>query len=198
MRRAADTLALALALALLAGGAHAEDKSADKSKSGRDTLDQLRPTGPVTVKADRVEWVQNDMMKYIGNVTMTSDTLTVVGDSMDVKQSADGNFEAWIHGAPGTLDHAPQPGATGNMALPVHAEAKEIHYDSRSGSVDMNGNAHLKRGDDVVDGSTIGYVVPERRIRAAGGGNGQVTIIFQPPPQKKDAAASDGKKDGTP
>ncbi|WP_028080020.1 lipopolysaccharide transport periplasmic protein LptA [Solimonas soli] len=190
---------LSAALLIAAAGAHAQSGSEGDSRksSARESLDELRPTGPVTVKADRVEWVQNNMMKYSGSVSMTSNTLTVLGDSMDVRQAADGQFEAWVHGAPAKLDHAADPDASGNAAQPVHAEAREIHYDSRSGTVDMTGNAHLKRGDDVVDGNTIGYVVPERRIRAAGGGNnGQVTITFQPPPPKKDAA--DGKKDGAP
>src|SRR3546814_9518357 len=51
----------------------------------------------------------------------------------------------------------------------------------------------IKRGDDEVDGDTIGYIVPERRIQAASGGKGQVTIIFQPPPAKKQDSPS-GKK----
>jgi lipopolysaccharide export system protein LptA len=129
-------------------------------------------------------------MKYSGNVSMTSDTLVARGDTMEVRQSADGQFEAWIHGQPATLDHAADPQASGAAAKPLHAEAKEIHYDSRSGTADLNGAAHIKRGDDEVDGETIGYIVPERRIRAASGGKGQVTITFQPPPPKN----SDGQK----
>src|SRR3546814_20769414 len=68
-----------------------------------------------------------------------------------------------------------------------------IHYDSKSGTASMTGGAHIKRGDDEVDGDTIGYIVQERRIQAASGGKGQVTIIFQPPPAKKQDAPS-GKK----
>jgi lipopolysaccharide export system protein LptA len=201
-RRAASLPAIVLLVALAVAGAaqaqDAADKGADKTsaagKSNRSSqLDQLRPTGAVTVKADRAEWVQNNMMKYTGNVSMDSSTLTVRGDSMDVKQATDGNFEAWVHGAPAKLDHAADPDASGPAAQPVHAEAKEIHYDSRTGTVDMNGGAHLKRGDDEVNGETIGYVVPERRIRAASGGDGkgQVTVTFQPPPPKN--GGSDGK-----
>ncbi|MGH8445759.1 MAG: LptA/OstA family protein [Solimonas sp.] len=189
-------LLVALAAAGAAQAQDSTDKGTDKpsaaaGKSGRSQLDQLRPTGAVTVKADRAEWVQNNMMKYVGNVSMDSSTLTVRGDSMDVKQATDGNFEAWVHGVPAKLDHAADPDATGPAAQPVHAEAKEIHYDSRTGTVDMNGGAHLKRGDDEVNGETIGYVVPDRRIRAASGGNGQVTITFQPPPPK--SGGTDGK-----
>lgn len=193
--RAASAVAgLLLTLLLPAMPALAQDSAADK-KTNREALDQLRPSGPITVKADRAEWVQNNTMKYAGNVSMDSSTLTVRGDSMDVKQAADGQFEAWIHGAPARLDHAADPKADGPAAQAVHAEAREIHYDSRTGTVDMSGGAHLKRGDDEVTGETIGYVVPERRIRAASGGNGQVTITFQPPPPKSDKPA-DGTNPG--
>ncbi|NKF22906.1 lipopolysaccharide transport periplasmic protein LptA [Solimonas marina] len=155
-----------------------------KDNSPRAQTDELRPTGPITVKADTAEWVQNDRMKYTGNVSMVSDTMTVRGDSMEVHQLADGNFEAWVHGKPATLDHAADPTAQGAAQKPLHASANEIHYNSQSGRADLNGAAHIKRGDDEVSGDTIGYIVPERRIQAASGGKGQVTITFQPPPQK--------------
>jgi len=188
MRLAVKAFAAVLLVAVT--GAYAqEDREArdDTPSSSREALDALRPTGPVTVKADRVEWVQDNMMKYAGRVSMVSNTLSVLGDSMDIKQAADGQFEAWVRGNPAKLDHAADAKASGVAAQPVHAEAREIHYDSRSGTVNMTGNAILKRGSDIVDGNTIGYIVPERRIRAAGGGNGQVTITFQPPPKKSDS-----------
>ncbi|NGY05819.1 lipopolysaccharide transport periplasmic protein LptA [Solimonas terrae] len=176
-----------------AAPAGATATKADAKPDARSQAEEMRPTGPVTVKADSAEWVQNNQMKYTGNVSMTSDTLVVHGDTMEVHQAADGQFEAWIHGQPATMDHAADPQATGAAARPLHAEAREIHYDSQSGTADLTGGAHVKRGDDEVDGETIGYVVPERRIRAASGGNGQVTITFQPPPAKSQGPSSDKK-----
>lgn len=208
MRRLARVIAPS-ALALLAGVAFAQQKPAaapattaaakptakSDKPAARKQADALRPTGPVTVKADSAEWVQNNQMKYTGHVSMMSDTMTVHGDTMEVHQSPNGQFEAWIHGKPATLDHAADPNADGAAAKPLHAEATEIHYDSQSGKIDLNGAAHVKRGDDEVNGETIGYIVPERRIQAASGGSGQVTITFQPPPQKdKDSAAPSDKK----
>lgn len=195
MRHAASFLvvtALALAPAAYAA-AQAPAAAKDGKPSARSQAEALRPSGPVTVKADRAEWVQNNQMKYSGNVSMSSDTLVVHGDSMEVHQAADGQFEAWIHGKPATLDHAADPGATGVATKPLHAEALEIHYDSKSGTADMSGGAHIKRGSDEVAGDTIGYIVPERRIQAASGGKGQVTITFQPPPAKQQDTSS-GKK----
>lgn len=158
--------------------------AAERGKSAN-TLDALRPSGPVTVKADRAEWVQDSTMKYTGHVTLQSSTLTLHGDSMDVKQLADGNFEALINGAPAVLDHQPQPGTTGPAAQPVHAEAKQLQYISATGTVTLSGDAHLQRGSDEVRGANIGYEVDQRRVRASGDGEGQVTITFTPPPPKQ-------------
>jgi lipopolysaccharide export system protein LptA len=193
---------MAAALALLAGAATAqqgaESTTVADGKSGKSSArkqaDELRPTGPVTVKADSAEWVQDNQMKYVGNVSMTSNTMTVRGDSMEVHQAPDGEFEAWVHGKPATLDHAADPTADGAASKPLHAEAREIHYDSRAGKADLTGAAHVTRGDDEVNGETIGYIVPERRIQAASGGKSQVTITFQPPQTNKDASAPADEK----
>ncbi len=202
MRHAVKILACGCLLAAGAATAQSAPAAAPAAKpSARDQLEQLRPTGPVTVKADRAEWVQNNQMKYSGNVSMVSDTLKIRGDTMEVHQAADGQFEAWIRGNLATLDHAADPSATGAAAKALHAEAREIHYDSLSGKADLNGVAHVTRGEDEVNGDTIGYIVPERRIQAASGGGGQVTITFQPPPAKKNdtpEAPAKGRKGKTP
>lgn len=168
----------ALSLSLLAGSAGAQD-SAD--------ADLLRPSGPVTLTADRAEWVQGGAMEYEGNVSMQSGTLSLRGDRMTVTQSSDGQFEVQIFGAPAHLKHLGVADATKSVAAqPVDAEAKRMDYDSREGIIRLHDGARLLRSGDEVAGSLIEYVVAERRIKAAGGQNGQVRIVIQPP-QKKDA-----------
>lgn len=191
MRRLASVTLLLIACAAGAQAPKHENKSAQ-------TAAELRPSGPVTVKADHAEWVQDSTMKYSGHVSLQSDTLNLSGETMDVKQLADGNFEALITGAPAVLDHLPQPGASGPTAQPVHAEARQLSYASGSGTVTLIGQAHLKRGSDEVHGATIGYEVQQRRVRAAGDDQGQVTIIFTPPPPKQDEAGKSGEKKAAP
>lgn len=146
------------------------------------SLDTLRPTGPVTVTADRAEWNQGGPMRYSGNVGLDSDTLSMRGDTLELQQRARGQFEARIGGAPAQLNHAPQPGATGPAARPVSAQARELQYDSTSGIVQLSGGARLSRGSDEINGERIRYDVRARRIQAEGGGsNGQVRIVIQPP-----------------
>lgn len=170
---------IALAIVLLAAPAQAQD-SADG--------DLLRPTGPVTLTADRAEWVQGGAMEYEGKVTLQSGTLTLSGDRMTVSQSADGQFEAQITGSPAHLKHGGVAGAQKSItAQPVDAEAKRMDYSSREGIIRLRDDAKLLRSGDEVAGGLIEYIVAERRIKAAGGQNGQVRIVIQPP-QKNSGA----------
>lgn len=150
--------------------------------------DDFRPSGPVTLTADRGEWTQGGQMRYEGNVALASDTLTIRGQTMQVTQLAGGQFTALISGDPAQLDHAAQPGAQGVAAQSVSARAQQIEYDSRNGVVELKQQAQLTRGGDEVSGNAISYAVAERRVRASGGDGGQVRIVIQPPaPKAKDA-----------
>lgn len=177
LRRPAAALLCMLLLAT--AGAQAQDTDS------RTQLEALRPTGPVTLTADSAEWVQGGEMQYQGNVSLQSDTLQLRGDRMTVTQSADGQFQAQVLGAPAHLDHAGSPAAEGLAAQAVSAEAGRIDYDSRQGVIRLSQNARLVRGGDEVTGEQIDYIVAERRIKAAGGQGGQVRIVIQPP--KSDA-----------
>lgn len=163
--------------------------SAQNSGDTKRELEALRPSGPVTLTADRAEWVQGGEMQYFGNVSMQSDTLQLRGEHMTVTQIADGQFVARMDGAPARLDHSGTPGSEGVTAQPVSAEATRMDYDSRAGVVQLSGGAKLKRGNDEVAGDRIDYLVAERRIRAAGGASGQVRIVIQPP-ARPDASPS--------
>lgn len=175
-RNRAAEAALLLALGLVSGLAGAQQKR-------ENNVDALRPNGPVTVTADRAEWEQNGAMVYTGNVLMSSDTLRLKGDRLELRQLAGGQFTASVTGKPARLDHPGLKEKNGETGPPVSAEARTLNYDSRSSMVDILGNAHLTRGKDQIDGDNIGYDAAARRIRAAGGEGGQVKIVIQPPPK---------------
>ena len=147
------------------------------------TAADFRPTGPVTVTADRAEWNEGGPMRYSGNVGLSSDTLKLRGETLELLQRAEGEFDARVSGKPAQLDHAGQPGASGTAAKPVSAQAGELQYDSTTGIVQLIGNARLLRGGDEITGDRIRYDVRARRIQADGGGSGQVKIVIQPPPK---------------
>lgn len=144
----------------------------------------LRPTGPVTINADRAEWEKGGAMVYSGKVRLESGDMKLQGERLQLRQFDGGEYEAHVSGGPATLDHAALPAGAEEARPAVSAQAAELHYDSRSDIVEVKGNALLTRGTDRIRGSSIRYDVARRRIEAAGGENGQVQIIIQPPPRK--------------
>ncbi|MES0875154.1 LptA/OstA family protein [Sinimarinibacterium thermocellulolyticum] len=178
-------LGAAALLALATIGAHAQAPTPTPADDTR----ALRPTGPVTLTANRGEWTEGGEMRYEGNVALESDTLKLSGERMIVTQHADGSFVAQILGAPARLDHRAREGAQGIAGQSVTAEGERIDYDSRSGVVQLQGRARLLRGGDEVAGERIDYIIAERRVRASGG-RGQVRIVIQPPARGETATPS--------
>jgi lipopolysaccharide export system protein LptA len=138
-----------------------------------------RPTGEVTVTADRAEWQQAGVMKYTGNVTLSVDTLQLRGESLELKQFEAGSYEAHLTGEPARLSDSGVDGAP-----PINAYAKRLHYDARTSLAELSGNAVLTRGMDRLTGENIRYDTAARRVQAAGGNSGQVRIVIQPPAPK--------------
>ena len=169
------------------GNKAGNDKSAAVESRKRDltqmpSAEQLRPSGPVTVTAKRAEMIQGNSAIYSGNVVLDSDTLKLDGDRLELKQFPDGEYEATVTGAPAHMSHA----GAGPDNPPVAARASTLHYDSRSGMVDLIGDAWFMRSNDEITGKTIRYNVIERRVEASGGENGgQVRIVIQQPPSQK-------------
>jgi lipopolysaccharide export system protein LptA len=156
--------------------------AATPAPTGESDAALLRPTGPVTVTADRAEWEKGGAMVYTGNVRLASDNLQLSGDRLELRQFEDRQFEAKVSGAPAVLQHAGVSVEQGEPALPVEARAALLTYDSRSSTVEVSGKARLQRGTDEITGENIRYDVARRRIQASGSNGGQVRIVIQPPP----------------
>ncbi|MFI4979708.1 MAG: lipopolysaccharide transport periplasmic protein LptA [Nevskiales bacterium] len=136
----------------------------------------MRPTGPVTIGANRAELTQGNTAVYVGNVTLDSDTLKMDGDRLELKRAADGQYVAKITGSPAHMAHA----GNGPDNPPVTARAKTMTYDSRSGTIDLVGDAQMTRGDDKTTAETITYHLLEQRYEASGGDapGGRVKIVL--------------------
>lgn len=169
-----------LLLALCAGLPAVRAQDGNKSAAA-----SLRPTGPVTIKADRAEWEKGGAMVYTGNVRLESGDLKLGGSRLMLKQFESGEFEARVEGEPATLDHVGIAANADGTRPPVAAKAKQLTYDSRSDIVEIVGEAVLTRGADEIQGEKVRYDVARRRIEAAGG----VQIVIQPPAKKSEAAA---------
>lgn len=202
----AERVAAAFALAFLT--------SSTVFAAAKGEREQLRPTSPVKINADRAEWQKGGSMVYTGNVRLESGDLKLSGDRLNLTQFDNGEFEAKVDGKPAKLDHAglAAAGTRGDERPPVTARASTLTYDSRNDIVEVAGDALLTRGTDEIRGQNIRYDVTERRIEAQGkeGCEGastkagcQVEIVIQPPPRKGKteggaAAPSPGKPASNP
>ncbi len=179
------TLAV-LALALLPGLGWAQDAAAttvaasttsaqpSKVDQTKDQLTKLpsaadlKPTGPLTINANYLESRQGNSAIYSGKVTVDSDTLKMDGDRLELKRAADGQYTARITGAPAHMSHA----GSGPDNPPMTAQAKVMTYDSRSSSVNLDGDAQMTKGDERTTAEKISYNFLEQRYQASGGGDG--------------------------
>ncbi len=154
---------------------------------------EMRPNGPVTIGANRAELVQGNSAVYVGSVTLDSDTLKMDGDRLELKRAADGQYTARITGSPAHMSHA----GSGPDNPPMNAQAKTVTYDSRSGAVDLVGDAVMTKGDEKTTAEKITYNLLQQRYEASGGegGNngGRVIIII---PQVAPAASTPAAQPG--
>ncbi|WP_341917918.1 lipopolysaccharide transport periplasmic protein LptA [Hydrocarboniphaga effusa] len=199
---AALMLGSPLAALAQASPAKPADKSTEPAakpkaeKKSNETAERLRPTGPVTITAKNVDWAQNGLMVYSGDVKLVSDTLKIEGDKLELEQLGDGQYRAKVFGNPANLRHDAAPGSTEKPEPPVTARGKTLVYDTKAGLIDVTGNARVTRGEDELTSETIHYNVNQRRIQADGGSGGPVKIIIQPQP--RGGAAPSTKPDTKP
>lgn len=176
--------------------ASSTDREARKAALTTPDASQFRPNGPITITADHAELIEGDSAVYTGNVKVNSDTLKMDGDRLELKQAKDGQYTAKITGNPAHLAHA---GASPDDP-PVTAHAQTINYNSKTETVELDGNAQLIRGGNIVDGKDISYNLAKHQVQAVGGAGGQVKMVIQPPPATHEdqhsgrPAAHDGSK----
>ena len=151
--RARIAALLALCLTLLLPAAHAADAPELK--------------GPVTVTADQVDWNNNQRMEYRGNVKLTAEGFTLVGDQLELEQRPGGVFIR-VDGSPARMDQD-----DARIDGRVTARADQLTYDAASQWIDLIGNARLDRGKDHIEGQTIRYNVTARQVQARREGEGQ-------------------------
>lgn len=149
--------------------------------------DNFRPSGPVTVTADRAELENGHAVLYTGHVSLVSDTIKMQGDHLELHQLPGGHYQARITGAPAHLEHA----GAGPDNPPVTAHANTLVYDSRSTEIELLGDAQFTRADNQITADTIRYNVVDRRAQAEGGSH-QAVMVFTPPPPGSSTAPASG------
>lgn len=149
---------------------------------------QFRPSGPITVTAERADLVQGGYAIYSGHVVLSSNTLKMNGKRLELKQQASGQFTATLTGQPATLSHP----SSGPDDPAVTAHANTLIFASATRLITLTGNARLTRGHNIVEGQTIRYNTADHRVQATGGNGGRVHMVIQPPPPALPPAPATG------
>ena len=123
---ASQAVAQTPAATAVAEAAPATEATAAPAVAPAQGAEALRPTAPVTVTADHAEWQQDGVMTYSGHVLLVSSSLTLKGDSIALKQSAEGQYTAQGNGAPAQRDHAAGVDSKGQPTPPVSAKSDSI------------------------------------------------------------------------
>lgn len=131
---------------------------------------------PVTIDAGRqlVE-LANNKVTFSDRVVVKQGTIDVRADELVVIRNEQGLQSMTARGNPATYQQ------TLNNGQPVHAEAREIHYDMRARTITLIQDARLKQNDNIVTGYRIRYFIDKEQMEAESqGGQDRVTTIFLP------------------
>ena len=171
-----NTLLLCTALTCHSAASYAERADRDK---------------PMHLEANRVSVDDaNQVSTFEGNVQITQGTMVIRGDKIVVTQDKDGFSYSTATGQPASFRQKRE-------GLDEYAEGfgETIKYDSRKETIDLIGNAKVKRDEDEISGDHITYnsiteiflvhsaqYSPEGEISSIAGtpGKGRVRAIIQP------------------
>ncbi|MBL1376730.1 lipopolysaccharide transport periplasmic protein LptA [Zobellella iuensis] len=131
---------------------------------------------PVTIDAGRqlVELAENKVT-FSDRVVVKQGTIDVRADRVVVIRTEQGLQSMTAHGTPATYQQILDNGQ------PVHAEAREIHYDMRARTITLLQDAKLQQNDNIVTGYRIRYHIDREQMEAESqGGQDRVTTIFLP------------------
>jgi lipopolysaccharide export system protein LptA len=142
---------------------------------------------PMHLEADQV--IMDDAQQistFIGNVNLSQGTLLIRGDKIVVTQDKDGFQHANAYGKTAEFRQKRAP-----LEGYVEGYGEHIEYDTRTGILNLYGNARLKRNLDVVTGDHITYNAKTEIFKV----NSDNAKTSNGPPQRVRAVLQPRKKD---
>ena len=165
------TYLLHVLLLILPASAHSEHADHDK---------------PINLEADQVTVDDaRQISTFAGNVRLTQGTLQILGEVIVVQQDGSGYIHAVAAGTPASFRQKRE-------ALEGYAEGygERIEYDASTKTIDLFGQARLKRDNDEVSGEHITYNGNTEIFSVAGSTGSEdkepkrVRAVLQPKPRK--------------
>jgi len=134
---------------------------------------------PIRIESDRLEIDETRRQsRYSGHVRMQQGSLRVQADS--ILFFFDENNELIrleIEGQPARLNQ------TGDDGLRLTGQALRIIYHSREAMLELDGEARLQNGSDLIESKHIRFNIETSALEAGvpeAGGNGRVRMVIQP------------------
>lgn len=139
---------------------------------------------PVNLEAEQVSIDDaKQISTFTGNVVLTQGTLMIRGDTVVVKQSNEGLQHGTATGKPASFRQKRD-----GVDEYIDGYGERIVYDSAKTTLDLFGNARMKRGQDEVSSEHITYNSTTEIFRANGltsntpgaPRKGRVRVVIQP------------------
>lgn len=144
---------------------------------------------PINLEADQV--LLDDARKistFTGNVNLSQGTLQIHGEKIVVEQDKDGFKQAIIYGKTADFRQKQE-----GLDTYVEGSGERIEYDTRTETMDIHGQAYLKRGLDEVRGDHITYSTKSEVFQVSGANAAgdappqRVKAVLQPKSRKNTA-----------
>lgn len=114
---------------------------------------QADRTKPINLEADNV--TLDDLHKvsvYTGNVSLVQGTMVVRADKIEVRQDGEGFSKAVAYGNPVYFKQKRE-----NADDYIEGYASRVDMDNKRNTVQLTGNARLKKGADELSGNSMNY-----------------------------------------
>ena len=120
---------------------------------------------------------EDSVWRFSGNVIIDVDNGHIECDSADLQFSEHQLLLAEIEGSPATFELT-RPGSDDT----TYAEARQLRYDLRAGTIEFSGDAKITEGGNQISSSILVYNILEQRINAQSSADGEnrVKIIYTP------------------
>ncbi len=147
---------------------------------------------PFQIEADRATHLSiQGKVLYSGNVVLTSGTLKVFADNLNIHTRDDQVTLIEALGIEGGEPARFQRLPASKEALMVTGAAARMEYRIAEKALLLSGAVSITRGAESIQAATVTYDLETETMAATAAAGGRVRTIFQVPPPAKDPADAD-------
>ena len=135
------------------------------------------PAFPMHIDSDSMQFDnKTGIAVHVGKVVMRQGEAELLADKVTVKRDSNGEIETLV--AEGNLAQLTLPAAASKPKM--IGQAHTITYEAKTQTVTLSGEAHLTRGNDVMQSESIDYQMQKETISAKPSPGARTRIVLQP------------------